>query len=523
MEKSGDRSMTIPDTLAAALAELYTLERVVGRGGMATVYLARDIKHNRQVAVKVLRPDLAASLGVDRFLKEIEIAARLNHPHVLPLLDSGTSNEVLYYTMPFVNGESLRGLLNREGLLESAMALEVTEEVADALNYAHRQGVLHRDIKPENILLSEGHAVVADFGIAKAISTAGGDELTRTGFPLGTPGYMSPEQAAGNTRLDERTDVFSLACVFYEMMVGETPGLWPTDEAVKLGRFIDAPQEHRERLDRLPGSVEQALTEAMAMSPAKRFGSPAELVRALGAQSAGQRKYEDREVKEILQRAADMQAERPTEDGALSLGAVQQIAAQVDIAPERVREAAGALDKPRVDELRGGIFGVSTKIDLERVIQWEIHEEEYESVLEEIRSVMGEVGRINPTLGKSLSWNSLSFQNTLEGSGRLTHVMVSPRGGKTKVRITEAGGAHTAVFAGTTVIGGILGTTLAGAVGIGGILVAPAVAVCAGVSYFTSRTVFGRLIRKRQRVLNGLLDRLSVHISEVESHRTARS
>ncbi len=256
------------------------------------------------------------------------------------------------------------------------MALEVTEEVADALNYAHRQGVLHRDIKPENILLSEGHAVVADFGIAKAISTAGGDELTRTGFPLGTPGYMSPEQAAGNTRLDERTDVFSLACVFYEMMVGETPGLWPTDAAVKLGRFIDAPQEHRERLDRLPGSVEQALTKAMAMSPAKRFGSPAELVRALGAQSTGQRKYEDREVKEILQRAADMQAERPTEDGALSLGAVQQIAAQVDIAPERVREAAGDLDKTGVEEQRGGIFGVSTKIDLERVIQWEIHEKE---------------------------------------------------------------------------------------------------------------------------------------------------
>jgi hypothetical protein len=188
-----------------------------------------------------------------------------------------------------------------------------------------------------------------------------------------------------------------------------------------------------------------------------------------------------------------------------------------------VREAAGDLDKTGVEEQRGGIFGVSTKIDLERVIQWEIHEKEYESVLEEIRSVMGEVGRINPTLGKSLSWNSLSFQNTLEGSGRLTHVMVSPRGGKTKVRITEAGGAHTAVFAGTTVIGGILGTTLAGAVGIGGILVAPAVAVCAGVSYFASRTVFGRLIRKRQRVLNGLLDRLSVHISEVESHRTARS
>ena len=510
--------MSVPNTLASALADRYALERVVGRGGMATVYLARDAKHNRQVAVKVLRPELAASLGVDRFLKEIEIAARLNHPHVLPLLDSGTSNDVLYYTMPFVNGESLRGLLNRERPLALAMALEIVEEVADALSYAHRQGVLHRDIKPENILLSEGHAVVADFGIAKAISTAGGDELTRTGFPLGTPGYMSPEQAAGNSRLDGRTDVFSLATVFYEMIVGETPGLWPTDDAVRLGRFVDAPSDHREKLDRLPGAIEQALTKAMAMSPQKRFGSPTEFVSALHPGLGDRKEFGDQEVKQILQHAAESQLERPTEEGALSLGSVQQIGAQVGIAPERVRDAVQALDVPVPESHQGGIFGTPAKIDYERVIDRQIAEHEYEAVLEEIRGTLGEVGRINPTLGKSLSWNSLSFQNTLEGSGRLTHVMVSPKDGKTKIRITEGGGVHTGLFVGTTIMGGILGIALGEALGISipGILVPPALATVVGVSYLVSRAVFRTMMAKRRRTLSNLMRRLSANVSQTE-------
>jgi len=510
--------VTVPDTLASALADRYTLERVVGRGGMATVYLARDAKHNRQVAVKVLRPELAASLGVDRFLKEIEIAAQLNHPHVLPLLDSGTSNDVLYYTMPFVNGESLRGLLNRESPLALKMALAIVEEVADALSYAHRQGVLHRDIKPENILLSENHAVVADFGIAKAISTAGGDELTRTGFPLGTPGYMSPEQAAGNSRLDDRTDVFSLATVFYEMMVGETPGLWPTDDAVRLGRFVDAPSDHREKLDRLPGSIEQALTKAMAMSPPKRFGTPTELVSALHASTDDRTKYGDDKVRQILQRAAETQLAKPTEEGALSLGSVQQIGAQVGISPERVKDAARALPAPEPESLRGGIFGTSANIDYECVIDRQITEHEYEGVLEEIRGTMGEVGRINPTLGKSLSWNSLSFQHTLEGSGRLTHVMVSPKDGKTKIRITEGGGVHTGLFVGTTMMGGILGIALGEALGIGipGILVPPALATVVGASYLASRAVFRAMMAKRRRTLSNLMRRLSMGVSQTE-------
>ncbi|UCD23360.1 MAG: serine/threonine protein kinase, partial [Gemmatimonadota bacterium] len=196
----------MPTTLEAiqsAIGDTYRIEREIGRGGMATVYLAEDLKHHRKVAVKVLRPELAEALGGDRFLQEIEIAAGLTHPHILPLHDSCDTGGCLHYVMPFVDGESLRGLLNRSRTLDPEQALQLTEQVASALTYAHRLGVVHRDIKPENILLSEGHAVVADFGIAKAISNAGGVQLTRTGFPVGTPGYMSPEQAVGRTDLDE--------------------------------------------------------------------------------------------------------------------------------------------------------------------------------------------------------------------------------------------------------------------------------------------------------------------------------
>ncbi|MFI5213428.1 MAG: serine/threonine-protein kinase, partial [Gemmatimonadales bacterium] len=187
----------IPASLRSALEGRYDLVRVLGRGGMATVYLADDRKHHRRVAIKVLRPDLAASIGADRFLKEIDIAARLNHPHILALHDSGEAGGFLYYVMPYIDGGSLRTRLEAGGVQTVTAAVALTGWVAGALTYAHRMGVLHRDIKPENILFSEGHPIVADFGIAKAISTAGGENLTRTGFPLGTPGYMSPEQAAG--------------------------------------------------------------------------------------------------------------------------------------------------------------------------------------------------------------------------------------------------------------------------------------------------------------------------------------
>ena len=190
---------------------------------MATVYLAHDRRHEREVAVKVLRQDLAATLGAERFLKEIQIAARLTHPHILPVHDSGEAGGFLYYVMPFIDGLSLRQRLEARGALVEADALEITRRVGDALTYAHRMGVVHRDIKPENILFAQGHPIVADFGIAKAVSTAGEQHLTRTGFPIGTPGYMSPEQAAGLSDLDARTDVYSLAIVVYEMLVGSAP------------------------------------------------------------------------------------------------------------------------------------------------------------------------------------------------------------------------------------------------------------------------------------------------------------
>jgi serine/threonine-protein kinase len=220
------------DHLKAALADRYTLERELGRGGMAVVYEALDVRHDRTVAIKVLRPELAASLGAERFLREIQIAAKLTHPNILPLHDSGEADGTLFYVMPYIEGESLRDLLSREKQLSIDDALQITREVGDALSYAHSLGVVHRDIKPENILFQAGHAVVADFGIARAVSEAGGESLTETGLAVGTPAYMSPEQATATKEIDARTDVYSLGCVLYEMLSGETPYSAPTPMAM---------------------------------------------------------------------------------------------------------------------------------------------------------------------------------------------------------------------------------------------------------------------------------------------------
>lgn len=211
------------DRLSEGLSGRYHIERELGSGGMATVYLARDLRHQRAVAIKVLRPDLAASLGSERFLREIEIAAGLDHPHILPLYDSGEVDGSLFYVMPYVEGESLRDRLSRERQLSVPLALQIAREVADALSAAHRRGVVHRDVKPENILLSGNHARVADFGIARAISAAGGSRLTSAGLAIGTPAYMSPEQATGDEGIDGRSDLYSLASVLYEMLAGEPP------------------------------------------------------------------------------------------------------------------------------------------------------------------------------------------------------------------------------------------------------------------------------------------------------------
>src|SRR3989454_1056778 len=267
--------------LKAALADRYAIERELGRGGMATVYLARDLKHGRLVAIKVLRPEIAAALGPERFLREIEVAARLTHPHILPLHDSGQTGGSLYYVMPYIEGESLPDRLEREGQLPLEDALRITREVASALGYAHDHDVVHRDIKPENILLSGGEAVVADFGIARAITQAGGRGLTETGIPVGTPAYMSPEQASGGGPIDGRSDVYSLACVLYEMLAGEPPYTGPSAQVVIAKRFTDPVPSVRRLRETIPPAVDAAITKALAKAPVDRFATAAQFAEAL--------------------------------------------------------------------------------------------------------------------------------------------------------------------------------------------------------------------------------------------------
>jgi TolB-like protein/Tfp pilus assembly protein PilF len=269
------------DRLQEALRERYTLERELGRGGMALVYLAHDLRHDRPVALKVLLPSLAQSLGGERFLREIRTAARLQHPHILSVHDSGDAGGQLWFAMPYVEGESLRHRLQREGQLPLPEALRIAREVADGLDFAHRHGVVHRDVKPENILLSDGHALVADFGISRAlVGEEAGEPLTETGVSVGTPAYMSPEQATGQT-VDARTDVYALGAVLYEMLAGEPPFTGPTPQAVIAKRFHTDAVPLRLVRPAVPEHVELAAARALARVPADRFASAAELATAL--------------------------------------------------------------------------------------------------------------------------------------------------------------------------------------------------------------------------------------------------
>jgi len=269
------------DRLTSALADRYRLERELGEGGMATVYLAQDLKHDRRVAVKVLRPELAAVIGADRFLSEIKTTANLQHPHILPLFDSGAADSFLFYVMPFVEGESLRDRLTREKQLPIGEAVRIATEVASALDYAHRHGVIHRDIKPENILLHDGQALVADFGIALAASKAGGSRMTETGMSLGTPHYMSPEQAMGEREITAKSDVYALGCVLYEMLTGEPPFTGPTAQAIIARVMTEEPRSLTLQRKTIPPHVEAAVVTALAKLPADRFATAARFAEAL--------------------------------------------------------------------------------------------------------------------------------------------------------------------------------------------------------------------------------------------------
>ncbi|PYP64222.1 MAG: hypothetical protein DMD26_13520, partial [Gemmatimonadetes bacterium] len=279
----------MPDSLLeqqASLGAAYTIERELGRGGMATVFLARDAKHHRHVALKVLDRQLAASLGTERFLAEIRVTAHLQHPNVLPLFDSGETNGLLFYVMPFVDGESLRAKLDREGQLPVDEALRIASAIASALDYAHRHGVVHRDVKPENVLLSDGVPMVADFGIAKAIVNSRLDDastnpgLTRAGLAVGTPSYMSPEQAMGEA-VDGRSDIYALGCVLYEMLSGDVPFTGPSAQSVIAKHLAAAVPSIRVVRESVPLNVDAAIVRAMAKKPADRFTNPARFAAAL--------------------------------------------------------------------------------------------------------------------------------------------------------------------------------------------------------------------------------------------------
>jgi eukaryotic-like serine/threonine-protein kinase len=271
----------IPERLQVALADRYRLEREVGQGGMATVYLAEDLKHHRRVALKVLRPELAAALGSERFLREVEIAAHLQHPHILPLFDSGEADGFLYYVMPFVEGESLRQRLQRDGAMPIPEGVRIMREVVDALAYAHQHGIVHRDIKPDNVMLSGRHAVVTDFGVAKAVSAAGNDKLTTVGVALGTPTYMAPEQAMGETDLDQRADIYSVGAMAYEILTGVPPFDKPTAQALLSAHVLEKPAPPDTRRAEIAPALSHLVMRCLEKEKDQRYQTAEEMLPAL--------------------------------------------------------------------------------------------------------------------------------------------------------------------------------------------------------------------------------------------------
>ncbi len=425
--------------LRQALADRYELAEAIGEGGSAVVYRARDRAHGREVALKVLRPELATSIGHERFLKEVRIAGQLTHPNIVALYDSGVASGFLYYTMPYVAGGSLRALLRHAGVLQLGHAASITHQVADAVGYAHLRGVVHRDLKPENILIAGAHAFVVDFGIAKALLLSGGETLTRTGYAVGTPGYMSPEQAAGIKDLDARTDVYGLGCVVYEMLVGEVPGVWITDASLKVGRFTDATAAHRARLDALPGRVEQALTRALALRPADRWASAEAFAAALAEASQGPlARYSAAEVRTLVGRAAELQAARATPETLFSVDSVERIAAEVDIPPEDVRRAMEELGYAAVPAAPAPApaplpaVAAAATVEVDRVADVEVPAAAFGGLERTLRETLGP-GRATVFDG-TLTWRSEGAPGT---AARTVEVTVTPRAGKTRLRLAE--------------------------------------------------------------------------------------
>ena len=304
------------EAVRAAFAESYVVERELGQGGMATVYLAEDLKHRRKVALKVLRPELASAMGRDRFPREIQIVAQLSHPHILPLHDSGELGGFLFYVMPFVEGESLRQRLARDGRLGIAESIRILREVTDALAYSHERGIVHRDIKPENVMLSGRHALVTDFGVAKALSAAGADKLTTVGLALGTPAYMSPEQAMGEVDIDHRSDIYSVGALAYEMLTGAPPFQRPTAQAVLSAHVLDTPADVTTTRAEVAPALGQLVMRCLAKEKEQRWQSAEAMLPALEAAATPSGGLTPTDTRPIP--AAAARAARPSRRGLLA-------------------------------------------------------------------------------------------------------------------------------------------------------------------------------------------------------------